>query len=136
MHNTSTVMPSDRVRTARRMTEISPSANASMSPGSGPMAHPRQPSWLAQELGCVGAAPQSGGVMLSLVRMVGAGGAARRDGRGGKAEPFEGEGVDGDDGDAEVGLGEGGGVVDAVADHGDLAAGGLQLGDLGGLVAG
>jgi hypothetical protein len=44
--------------------------------------------------------------------------------------------VPGADGDAEIGLGQGGCVVDPVADHGDLSAAGLQLGDLGGLVAG
>ena len=40
------------------------------------------------------------------------------------------------DGDAEVGLGERGGVVDAVADHGDGVALGLEALDLGDLVAG
>src|SRR6266511_4857591 len=49
---------------------------------------------------------------------------------------FDGHVGAGADGDAEVGLREGGGVVDAVPDHGDPAPGRLQLGDLGGLVAG
>jgi hypothetical protein len=42
----------------------------------------------------------------------------------------------GADRDADVSLGECGRVVDAVADHGDGAAGGMELGDLGGLVGG
>ena len=50
-------------------------------------------------------------------------------------------GLDGDvgagaDGDADVGPGEGGGVVDAVTDHGHSQSSGLQLGDLGVLVLG
>ena len=50
-------------------------------------------------------------------------------------------GLDGDvgagaDRDAEVGLRERGGVVDAVADHRDPSPGALQLGDLARLVAG
>jgi hypothetical protein len=50
-------------------------------------------------------------------------------------------GLDGDvgagaDGDADIGLGQGGRVVDAVADHRHRRALGLQLADLGGLVAG
>ena len=44
--------------------------------------------------------------------------------------------VPGADGDPEVGLDEGGGVVDAVADHGDHPALALQAGDLGRLGAG
>jgi hypothetical protein len=48
--------------------------------------------------------------------------------------------LDGDvgaaDGDAEVSLGEGRGVVDAVADHGDLMTGPLRLRDLVRFVAG
>jgi hypothetical protein len=37
---------------------------------------------------------------------------------------------------ADVGSGEGGGVVDAITDHGDLAAFGLKPLDLAGLVLG
>ena len=42
----------------------------------------------------------------------------------------------GADGDAEVGLGQGGGVVDAVADHRDHVPVGLEGGDAVGLVGG
>ena len=42
----------------------------------------------------------------------------------------------GADGDAAVGPGEGGGVVDTVTDHGHSQSSGLQLGDLGVLVLG
>ena len=71
--------------------------------------------------------------------------AGEADGVGGDAQvaAHEGEvaGFDGDvgagaHGDAEVGLGEGGGVVDAVADHGDDLAVGLQAADDVDLVGG
>ena len=42
----------------------------------------------------------------------------------------------GADGDADVGAGQRRGVVHAVADHGDLQAAGLELGDLVRLVLG
>ena len=42
----------------------------------------------------------------------------------------------GANGDADVGPGEGGGVVDTVTDHGHSQSSGLQLGDLGVLVLG
>ena len=38
----------------------------------------------------------------------------------------------GADGDADIGLGQGWGVVDPVIDHGDLSTGGLEAGDLAG----
>ena len=58
--------------------------------------------------------------------------------RGGEDEPG---GLDRDigagaDRDAHIGAGERGGVVDAVADHGDGEAAAVQLVDLGGLVLG
>ena len=47
----------------------------------------------------------------------------------GEVAGFDGDVGAGAHGDAEVGLGEGGGVVDAVADHGDDLALGLQAAD-------
>ena len=54
----------------------------------------------------------------------------------GEVAGFDGDVGAGAHGDAEVGLGEGGGVVDAVADHGDDLAVGLQAADDVDLVGG
>ena len=62
--------------------------------------------------------------------------AGQRAGDQGDVGGFDGDVGAGADRQADVGLGERGGVVDAVADHADPSAFGLQAADLAGLVLG